>query len=48
MTKEQIDQLVADEISNFILYYTSDDADRMLMHSCLNDYMNEVYETPTL
>lgn len=47
MTKEQIDQLVADQISNFILYYTSNQADRVLMHFSLQDYMSEVYETPT-
>ena len=47
MTKQQIDQLVSDEISNFIEYWTSNEAERVQMHSCLQDYMSEVYETPT-
>jgi len=47
MTKQQIDQLISDEISNFIEYYTSNEADRVLMHFSLQDYMSEVYERPT-
>mgnify|MGYP006266243633 CR=1 FL=1 len=33
-----------DEISNFIEYYTSDDAEREAMLNSLNDYISEVYQ----
>lgn len=35
-----------DEITNFIEYYTSDDAERVKMRDTLIDYMLEVYEAP--
>lgn len=47
MTKQQIDQLVADEINNFIEYWTSDDDERDRMYRVLQNFMKEVYETPT-
>ena len=34
------------EIDNFICYAFSDDKEREQFRECLNDYMNEVYETP--
>jgi hypothetical protein len=35
-----------DEITNFIEYYTSDDAERIKMGDTLIDYMLDVYESP--
>jgi hypothetical protein len=35
-----------DEITNFIEYYTSDDAERMKMGDTLIDYMLDVYQAP--
>ena len=35
-----------DEITNFIEYYTSDDAERVKMQDTLRDYISEVYEEP--
>jgi hypothetical protein len=46
MTREQFDQLVADEINNFIEYWTSDDDERDRMYRVLQNFMEEVYETP--
>lgn len=47
-TGNKIDQWVFDSISNYIEYWTSDDAERERMHQVLQDFINEVYETPTL
>jgi hypothetical protein len=38
-------QQVADEIRNFIEYYTSNEEEGIRMFNTLDDYMNEVYET---
>jgi len=35
-----------DEIENFILYAFSDEKERKQFKKCLDDYMNEVYESP--
>lgn len=40
MNKQQI----ADEIENFINYYTSDEETAVRMFNTLKDYMDEVYE----
>lgn len=37
-------QQVADEIENFINYYTSDEETAVRMFETLKDYMDEVYE----
>jgi Na+/phosphate symporter len=41
MNKQQI----ADEIRNFIEYYTSNEEEGIRMFNTLEDYMNEVYDT---
>jgi hypothetical protein len=49
MTKRQLNQFekdVADEIRNFIEYYTSDEEVGIRMFNTLDDYMDEVYEQP--
>jgi hypothetical protein len=48
MTQKEIDQLIADEINNFILYYTSEFNETLQMQIALRDYLSEVYETPTI
>jgi hypothetical protein len=47
MTQKEIDQLIADEINNFILYYTSEFNETLQMQIALKDYMAEVYQRPT-
>ena len=42
MNKQQI----ADEIENFINYYTSDEETAVRMFETLKDYMDEVYQEP--
>lgn len=42
MNKQQI----ADEIENFINYYTSNEEEGVRMFNTLDDYMNEVYQEP--
>jgi len=42
MNKRQL----MDEITNFIEYYTSDDAERQKMSDTLLDYMLDVYQEP--
>ena len=37
---------LADEIYNFIEYFTSDDAERIEMNKVMDNYLNEVYEEP--
>lgn len=39
-------QQVADEIENFINYYTSNDETAVRMFETLKDYMDEVYQEP--
>lgn len=39
-------QKIADEIENFINYYTSDEETAVRMFNTLKDYMEEVYESP--
>ena len=46
MREKKIDQLIADEINNFILYYTSEFNETLKMQIALQDYMGEVYERP--
>jgi hypothetical protein len=38
-------QEVADQIRNFIEYYTSNEEEGIRMFNTLDDYMNEVYDT---
>jgi hypothetical protein len=42
MTKQQ----TADEVRNFIEYFTSNDVERETMLDSLNDYIDEVYQEP--
>jgi hypothetical protein len=48
MTQKQIDQMIADEINNFILYHTSEFNETLRMQLALKDYLKEVYETPVI
>jgi len=48
MTQKEIDQLIADEINNFIMYHTSQFNETLQMQIALRDYMKEVYQTPTI
>jgi hypothetical protein len=39
-------EIIAMEIDNFILYFTSSDSERKQMQRAAQDYMEEVYEDP--
>jgi len=44
----QLDEVISDSIRNYIEYWSSDDAERERMYRLLQDFMEEVYERPTL
>lgn len=44
----QLDEVISDSIKNYIEYWSSDDAERDRMYRVLQNFMEEVYERPTL